>query len=360
MRTLGRRVLPLLVAVLLAALCGCQAFVKPLPGPLVAAPSQSGTPDLSSPNSAPDATPSSEVPVPPDTSASLPDSSAPPSAPSEINPAPVEETEEPEPFVPPDECILPVENILQQPELPNGCEGTSLTIVLNYLGYPADKLDICYNYIPTEPFDYSTGARTAPHPESAYPGNPGGHGFYCFTRPVAEAANAYLGEQNAPYRAHQINGSTEEQLVAELAKGNPLIVWKTLYNNAPYTNASLGWHISGTSIYYAPYVNLHVVVLSGYDAENFYFADPLGLYAAIPRATFMEVYTQMGMRAVVIRSEALEEDAPAQSEDPPLDEMWQFPYVPPAEETPGEEAPSEEAPDENPDPAEEEVPTDSS
>ena len=37
------------------------------------------------------------------------------------------------------QCILPVKTIYQKPELPNGCEITSATIVLNYLGFNVSK-----------------------------------------------------------------------------------------------------------------------------------------------------------------------------------------------------------------------------
>ena len=37
------------------------------------------------------------------------------------------------------EILLDVPQILQNPELPNGCEITSLCEVLRYLGFDADK-----------------------------------------------------------------------------------------------------------------------------------------------------------------------------------------------------------------------------
>lgn len=36
--------------------------------------------------------------------------------------------------------LIPMNNILQRPELPTGCEATSLTMVLNYLGIPLSKM----------------------------------------------------------------------------------------------------------------------------------------------------------------------------------------------------------------------------
>ncbi|MEG2930782.1 MAG: C39 family peptidase, partial [Ruthenibacterium sp.] len=48
----------------------------------------------------------------------------------------------------PERVSLSVAPVFQLPELPNGCEGTSLTAVLRYFGYNADKVDIALNYVP--------------------------------------------------------------------------------------------------------------------------------------------------------------------------------------------------------------------
>ncbi len=44
---------------------------------------------------------------------------------------------------------IDMENILQNPELPTGCEITSLTILLRYYGFDAEKTDMAKNYLPT-------------------------------------------------------------------------------------------------------------------------------------------------------------------------------------------------------------------
>ncbi len=43
---------------------------------------------------------------------------------------------------------IPVNCILQNPELPTGCEATSLTMVLNYWGYTVSKVTIAGQYLP--------------------------------------------------------------------------------------------------------------------------------------------------------------------------------------------------------------------
>ena len=43
--------------------------------------------------------------------------------------------------------IIDMENILQNPELPTGCESVALTMVLNYLGFDLDKTTIADDYL---------------------------------------------------------------------------------------------------------------------------------------------------------------------------------------------------------------------
>ena len=45
------------------------------------------------------------------------------------------------------QCILPVNTIYQKPELPNGCEITSATIVLNYLGFNVSRVTMADTYL---------------------------------------------------------------------------------------------------------------------------------------------------------------------------------------------------------------------
>lgn len=89
---------------------------------------------------------------------------------------------------------LPVRTVLQNPELPNGCEAASLAALLKYKGVPADKLDLAYGYIPRGDIEETTDGRTGPDPELAYAGDPAaGLGFYCFAQPVAQGGERLSG-----------------------------------------------------------------------------------------------------------------------------------------------------------------------
>jgi hypothetical protein len=43
---------------------------------------------------------------------------------------------------------IEMENILQNPELPTGCEIVALTSLLRFYGFDADKIDMAKNYLP--------------------------------------------------------------------------------------------------------------------------------------------------------------------------------------------------------------------
>lgn len=158
---------------------------------------------------------------------------------------------------------LPVRTVLQNPELPNGCEAASLAALLKYKGVPADKLDLAYGYIPRGDIEETTDGRTGPDPELAYAGDPAaGLGFYCFAQPVAQGANAYLAAQGSALRAADITGVTGQGLLQYLRGGDPVIVWITKDLSAPRTGGCT-WLLADTGETCTPYVNLHASCLRG-------------------------------------------------------------------------------------------------
>ena len=195
---------------------------------------------------------------------------------------------------------LEVAPVLQNPELPNGCEAASLAALLKYKGVPADKLDLAYGYIPRGDIEETTDGRTGPDPELAYAGDPAaGLGFYCFAQPVAQGANAYLAAQGSALRAVDITGVTGQGLLQYLRGGDPVIVWITKDLSAPRTGGCT-WLLADTGETYVPYANLHCVVLAGWDGDTCTIADPLQGRRRVDAAAFLQCFRQMGSRAVVV------------------------------------------------------------
>ena len=124
---------------------------------------------------------------------------------------------------------FPVPQILQNPELPNGCEITSLCMLLRYWGYDADKCVLADRYLPRTETWWGTD------PDLAYMGNP--HleddspacGYYCFAGPIVAAATAYLADQEGSMRIRpaDLTGAGEEELIACLQQGCPFLAGNT-------------------------------------------------------------------------------------------------------------------------------------
>lgn len=119
-------------------------------------------------------------------------------------------------FFLPSTVQLEVENILQNPELPNGCEITSAAIVLNYLGFDIDKVTLAENYLPMHIPYWEAD------PTVEFMGNPADElSFYCLPGAINTAVNAYLDEQNSSYNALDITGAEPAELEMYLAQGTP-------------------------------------------------------------------------------------------------------------------------------------------
>lgn len=195
---------------------------------------------------------------------------------------------------------LPVPEVLQMPQLPNGCEATSLAALLHYRGFPANKLDLAYGYIPREDFTKSRYGSVGPDPEHAYAGDPASdNGYYCFAAPLAQGANRYLHEMGSSLHAFNVTGVTEEGLEQYIRGGDPVVVWVTLDLSEPYVRGSK-WIIGNTGQVYMPYSNLHCVVLMGWGRDTCTLMDPLQGICTVDRQAFLNSFEQMGRRAMVV------------------------------------------------------------
>lgn len=201
---------------------------------------------------------------------------------------------------------LAVNAIMQKPALPNGCEVTALAIVLNWMGHSVDKTLLSNSYLPKFPF-YTVNVdgkdvRAGGDPNLYFAGDPrnNSNAYYCFAGPIVTAANQFLGEIGASATATDITGSGEDQLISQLDMGYPVIAWGTLSMGEAFQYEPSGWIINEANEKHIPFINLHCVVVSGYDDTFFYIADPIRGNVAVKRSTFMNAYRQIGSRAVVI------------------------------------------------------------
>lgn len=189
----------------------------------------------------------------------------------------------------------------QNPSLPNGCEVTSLAMVLNFYGFDISNTTLSDSFLPKTSFLYRNKKRYSSSPDIAFSGEPRKlkSSFYCFINPLIVTTNDYFQSiSESSLIPMDITGADEQSLVNELDSGNPVILIATLSFGKPMLYAPARWIVADTGEIYTPYLNLHCVVLCGYDKENFYLADPIEGNVICKRSTLMNSYIEMGSRAM--------------------------------------------------------------
>ena len=187
----------------------------------------------------------------------------------------------------------PFKAVLQKPELPTGCEVTSLTAVLNHIGINVDKCTLADDFL-----DKGQVGKTDPH--RAFVGNPRkSNSFGCFSPVIVNCANKYLSSVNSPYRAYDISGKELSELISLTQKNTPVIIWATISMVKSYP-ANV-WTIGTNKVSWI--AEEHCMVLHGYNSETdrVLVADPLKGNVEYPRELFETRYNELLQQAVVIK-----------------------------------------------------------
>lgn len=191
--------------------------------------------------------------------------------------------------------------IYQNPELPTGCESTALTMVLNYYGYPADKVVMATEYLPQEPFrSYinEEGKEIGPDLEETFVGDPTtANGIICMTKPIMIEANAYLADQGSNLTAVDISGVAFDDLYRCVSQNQPIVVWVTI--GMVERQVVRGWYTAdGDYVEYSR--SDHGAVLVGYTETTVTIADPISGLVEYSREQFEKVFASRGNRAVIL------------------------------------------------------------
>ena len=188
-----------------------------------------------------------------------------------------------------------IENILQRPELPEGCEVTSLAILLNHLGF-----DVAHTYLADNYLEQGEVGEVSFYEMNV--GNPReeGKSWGCYSPVIVKTANKYLADMESYYRAYNYTGYDIHELYYQLSMGHPAIVWVTMDFSEPYLKKH--WTINGEKLYWK--YPLHCVVISGYDMEagTVTITDPLKNYVVTVNMKKFELrWRQMESQAVVLK-----------------------------------------------------------
>lgn len=207
-----------------------------------------------------------------------------------------------EPPVQDNKKVLDVQNIMQNPELPTGCEVTSLTMLLNYLGYPADKLTMARDYLPKLDFYWEDGIYHGADFRTTFAGNPESEYSYgCYAPCIVTTANSYFSANGFDAAACDITGVDFDSLLTDyIDNDKPVLIWITSSNLHESTLTTIWTTPDGEQLQWRAYE--HCVVLTGYDKDNqlIYVSDPLYGNTAYDYSTIRQRYNEMGQQAVYI------------------------------------------------------------
>ncbi|WP_282941672.1 C39 family peptidase [Paenibacillus sp. RC67] len=191
--------------------------------------------------------------------------------------------------------MLDAPAIRQYPELPSGCELTSLTMLIQYFGVDKSKMEL----VPELKKDPTPLKRNGDG-SIAYWGNPN-TGFVGDITGASKGFGIYHGallELQKKYipTAKDFTRLPFEQLEDQLRDGIPSVVWTTINYQVPDK-----WVVWDTPI--GPIQTTfmeHAVLLVGFDEENVYVNDPYNgkSKVRIDKTQFLQTWEAMGSQAL--------------------------------------------------------------
>lgn len=192
--------------------------------------------------------------------------------------------------------------INQMPELPTGCEITAMTMVLNYYGYRADKVEMATQYLPilyeAEIYTGEDGKIYGSDINQYFIGDPTTvNGIICGTGAIVTAVNQYLDENGSTMRAIAKKGVSPEKLYQWVSEDTPVVVWCTIDMADRYETS--GWYTeNGDYVEWSQ--NDHGAVLIGYDENHVTIADPITGVVEYEKEQFESVFKSRGSQCVIL------------------------------------------------------------
>ncbi len=199
---------------------------------------------------------------------------------------------------------ISVPDINQLPELPTGCEVTSLTMVLNYLGIDIDKVEIARNYLEKdELFRDENDVLKGPDFRYVFTGDPeNDYSFGCMAPCISDTAQKIFDDTKSEFTASDITGTSFYDLFYYIKNDIPVIIWITLGLVEPeYITSWITY--DGKEVTWP--TNEHCAVLTGYNYTNntVEINDPIYGVIWLKMEDVKERYDHIGQNAVIISCE---------------------------------------------------------
>ena len=187
--------------------------------------------------------------------------------------------------------------VKQLPELPRGCEVTSLAMLMETAGTRVDKMELARKIQKDEtPYQIKNGMIHFGNPHSGYVGN-----MYTYSKPgygVYHEPVQNLAEEYLPDKIVNLTGQSFDELKIPLSDGRP--VWVII--NTQYRELEDSYFETWQTKAGAVRVTMkeHSVLITGYDRNYVYFNDPLTgkKNRKAPIDDFEKSWVQMGSQAL--------------------------------------------------------------
>jgi len=192
--------------------------------------------------------------------------------------------------------VLDVPLIKQNPELKYGCEVTSLAMVLQYAGVSVNKMTLAKEIKKdNDPIAGTNSGNIVSwgDPADGFVGDITGKkkGYAVYDEPITDLLEKYL-----PERAINLTGRPFDELLKYVENKHPVVVWTTGDYRLPDRWES--WK-HGVETIKTP-LDLHAVVLVGFDDNHVYINDPLWGKKAhkVNKKRFIASWIALNKRAV--------------------------------------------------------------
>lgn len=181
---------------------------------------------------------------------------------------------------------------MDSPRLYNGCEVTSLAMILNNAGYHVSKNTLA-DKINKVPLTYSSGLKGDPN--EGFAGDmENGPGLGVYHEPIDKLAKEYAGN-----KVYDLTGKDISLVYRQLEKGRP--VWVITTTSFKPVDNMQTWNTPNGKIDVT--FSMHSVAVTGYDHDYVYVNDPYGYKnRKTDRSDFEKAWKQMGSQAIVIKS----------------------------------------------------------
>lgn len=181
--------------------------------------------------------------------------------------------------------------INQFPELPTGCEVTSVAMLLNYHGIEVSKEILAEEIQKISLPSYDGYRIEGGSPDEYFIGNPRENtSFGVFNKPIYNLISKYIDVSN-------ITGCEFSQIIEFIKIKEPIMVWIT--RDLMEVEYSVSWYIDGEEYWWPK--GEHTVIITGIEGDTIIVNDPYdGKEKYFKLDRFKEIWETMGRQAILI------------------------------------------------------------